>query len=308
MRFDAILAFDIAGVGGLAWRLGHALGIPASSWVTGNIPATSSYGKIVRRALKNLDVVFYQSHDLLHKAACLLSILPNEMLPDQHLVLPRGIPLPPALSKRATRHRLRREWGIAEDHVLILSIGRIVRDKGIFELLHAVALAVAKNPKITCMLVGSSPAFDETRAVQKVLDAMPGLRHHVKLLPACSPETVWEYLCATDIFAFTSHHEGMPNSLLEAMAMGVPAVAFAIPPVVELEAGSGGLLLVPPFDMVAFAEALVHLASGPDDRSRMGKIGAKQVMERFMVHKNMAIALDWLRKVTYRKHAGKTLR
>jgi glycosyltransferase involved in cell wall biosynthesis len=38
------------------------------------------------------------------------------------------------------------------------------------------------------------------------------------------------------MFAFTSHHEGMPNSLLEAMAMGVPAIAFAIPPVVELEA------------------------------------------------------------------------
>ena len=62
------------------------------------------------------------------------------------------------------------------------------------------------------------PAFDETNSVQKKLDQTPNLKERVKLLPACSPDQTWEYLCAADIFAFPSQQrfEGMPNSLLEA--------------------------------------------------------------------------------------------
>ena len=302
MRFDAILGLDIDGVGGLAWRLGRTFGVPASGWVFGNTPASSPYAKMARRTLKNLDLVFYQSHDLMNKAALLLGIAPSEMSPKQHLVLSHGIPAPPSLAKEAVRYRIRKEWGITEDHILVLSIGRIYREKGVFELLHAVAHAATKNPKMTCVLVGSSPAFDETRSVQKMLDKMPNLRRHITLLPACPPEQVWEYLCAADLFAFTSHAEGMPNSLLEALAMGVPAVAFAIPPVVEIAAGTEGVLLVPPQDVTGLAEALVRLAAVPDERARRGAIGKNQVLERFMVHKNMAIALDRLTEVVRMRH------
>jgi glycosyltransferase involved in cell wall biosynthesis len=188
--------------------------------------------------------------------------------------------------------------GIADDHVLVLNLGRICREKGLFELLQAVSLAAAKDSRITCVIVGSSPAFDETLAIQRTLDEAPSLRQKTKLLPACHPDKVWEYLCAADIFAFTSHQEGMPNSLLEAMAMGLPAIAFAIPPVVEIEAGSGGIYLVQPFDTVAFAEAMVRLASTPDDRVRLGATGKGQVMDRFLVQKNMVRALDHIAKVT----------
>jgi glycosyltransferase involved in cell wall biosynthesis len=302
VRFDALLAFDIIGVGGLAWRVGRALGLPTGGWATGNVPASPSYEKAVARALQNLDVVFYQSQDLLDKAARLLG-LDQSMLPaERHLVLPRGIPPPPLLLTADMRQQIRRAWGISEQQVLVLSIGRIYRSKGVFELIDAIALAIAKNPNSTCVLVGATPAFDETNTVQKTLEAMPELRHHITLLPACPPEQVWEYLCAADLFAFTSHAEGMPNSLLEALAMGVPAVAFAIPPVVEIAAGTEGVLLVPPLDVTGLAEALVRLAAAPDERVRRGAIGQNQVLERFMVHKNTAMALDRLTKVVHMKN------
>jgi glycosyltransferase involved in cell wall biosynthesis len=133
--------------------------------------------------------------------------------------------------------------------------------------------------------------------VQKQLAENPGLRQKVRLLPACNPDTVWEYLCAADIFAFTSHREGMPNSLLEAMVMKVPAVAFAIPPVSEIEAGTGALLLVPPFNIDLFAAALVNLAASPESRARLGEKGKDQVMDRFMVWKNMILVRDQLAEV-----------
>ena len=303
MRFDALLAFDIIGVGGLAWRLGRTLGLPTGGWATGNVPASPSYEKAVVRALHHLDVVFYQSRELLDRAARLLGVDQSALPAERHLVLPRGIPAPPPLPAADLRQRIRREWGIPEQHVLVLGIGRICRSKGVFELIDAMALASAKNPNITCMLVGATPAFDESSLVHKILEARPDLRRHITLLPACPSEQIWEYLCAADLFAFTSHEEGMPNSLLEALAMGVPAVAFAIPPVVEIAAGTEGVLLVPPREVASLAEALVRLAAAPEERVRRGTIGKNQVLERFMVHKNTAIALERLTQTVHMKNA-----
>jgi teichuronic acid biosynthesis glycosyltransferase TuaC len=298
--FDAILALDLLGVGCMAWRIGQELGIPASAWVFGTdarVRKASSQGRAVARALQHSDVVFYQSHELLGKVAALLNSFQRQVLTDRHVVLPHGIPVPPALAEAKIRSRVRKRWGVADEQLLVLSIGRICRDKGIFELLDAIALATAKDSKICCVVVGSNPAFDETRAVQKTLNKMTGGRQKIKLLPAVPPEEIWECLCAADIFAFTSHHEGMPNSLLEAMAMGLPSVAFAIPPVREIESRTGAIVLVPPFDRALFAEALAQLANSSSHRSRIGSIAKELVFDRFLVERNMASAIGHIRNV-----------
>jgi glycosyltransferase involved in cell wall biosynthesis len=298
--FDAILALDLLGVGCMAWRIGQDLGIPASAWLFGTdarVREASSQGRAVARALLHSDVVFYQSHELLGKVAGLLNSSPHQMLSDRHVVLPHGIPVPPVLAKSKIRSSLRKRWGVADEQMLVLSIGRICRDKGIFELLNAIELATTKDSKICCVVVGSNPAFDETRAVKKTLDKMTGIQQKIKLLPAVSPGEIWECLCAADIFAFTSHHEGMPNSLLEALAMGLPSVAFAIPPVLEIESGTGAIVLVPPFDPALFAQALLQLTNSSSHRSRIGSIAKQLVFDRFLVERNMASAVGHIRDV-----------
>ncbi|MFQ5852776.1 MAG: glycosyltransferase family 4 protein [Candidatus Binatia bacterium] len=184
--------------------------------------------------------------------------------------------------------------GVTDDQVLVLHVGRIMIEKGLFELVEAISLAGQQNSKIASVIVGSKPAFDETVEVQKKVATIPGLNGRVKLLPECKPEKVWEYLCAADVFAFPSHNEGMPNSLLEAMAMGLPSIAFAIPPVNEIEAGTGALITVPPLDPTLFSEAVLRLAARPDERLRIGEIAKAQVMDRFVVRRNMAKALEQL--------------
>jgi glycosyltransferase involved in cell wall biosynthesis len=172
------------------------------------------------------------------------------------------------------------------------------------ELLEAMSIAARANASVKCLIVGSKPAFDDTTAIQKTLDEMPALRQHIKLLPECDPEKVWEYLCAADIFAFPSHREGMPNSLLEAMAMGVPAVAFAIPAVVELDNGSGALIAVPPRDARSFAQAIVQLAASPEGRYALGARGRVKVLENFMVRRSMAKAIEHLSGLVKERVAG----
>jgi teichuronic acid biosynthesis glycosyltransferase TuaC len=295
-QFDAILSFDLVGGGGLAWRIGADLKIPAAGWATGgdlNFPALSSYRRAVARTLRKLDLVFYQSHELLKKAARLLGRVTSEMSHDRHTVLSRGVSLPPCLSRNEVRLRLRAELGITEEQVLVLNVGRVCREKGAVDLIDAISLAASQDPRITCILVGSHPAFDETIAVQNYLDKVPAMKERVRLLPACSQHKVWEYLCAADIFAFPSSYkgEGMPNSILEAMVMGLPSVAFAIPPVLEIEAGAGGLILVPPLDSRRLAEEILRLAASPDERTRLGEKGKQRVLEGFMVQTNMAEAI-----------------
>jgi teichuronic acid biosynthesis glycosyltransferase TuaC len=297
--FNAIVSFDLFGAGGLAWRLGHDLGIPASGWAYGSDLAQqpgTPRERVVIRALQRLDLVFYQSFELLDTAAGLLGLSPDQMQQDKHMVLAHGIPEPPVLPKEQTRKQIRSTLGITNEQIVVMNFGRVVREKGIFELLEAMALANQKDPRIACVIIGSNPSFDETPAVQKTLNANPYLCERVKFLPACRPDQTWEYLCAADIFVFPSHQrfEGMPNSLQEAMVMGVPAVAFASRPVLELAGGTGVLLHVPPFDTTRLADAILQLAASPRERSRLGDLGKARVLEHFMVKKNIALAYQRL--------------
>jgi glycosyltransferase involved in cell wall biosynthesis len=171
----------------------------------------------------------------------------------------------------------------------------------VFELVNAVLLAAAIDTRIVCILVGANPAFDETNSVQKHLDRFPEMKQRIRVLPACSEDKVWEYLSAADVFAFTSHHEGMPNSLLEAMVMGVPSIAFAIPPVLEIEAGTGAVVLVPQLDSNLFAEALLSLVASPSERFQVGKRGKHRVIERFTARTNMAEAVGHLTQLVERR-------
>ena len=289
--FDAIVSFDLIGSGGLAWRVGRDLEIPASGWATGGdirFPASSPHGRAVTRTLQNLDLVFYQSRELLEKAAGLLGTSPEQLSVDRHTVLARGIPEPPPIAKTDTRNRIRAKWGVKTDEVVVLYLGRILRQKGMLELLEALEIAACRDSRVRCVLIGSRPGSDETHLVERRLQTLPWLHEKVTILPECDPTEIWENFCAADIFAFPSHHEGMPNSLLEAMAMGLPAVAFAIPAVLELDAGTNSLALVPPFDCRLFAEAIMRLVACPDERDRLGEKGKAVVMDRFMGRKSMA--------------------
>ena len=89
----------------------------------------------------------------------------------------------------------------------------------------------------------------------------------------------------------------MPNSLLEAMASGLPAIAFAIPAVEELEAGTGSLIKVDPFDVKLFSEALLKLSRSPGQRKWLGEKAKSHVKERFDINKNMARAVEKIAKI-----------
>jgi glycosyltransferase involved in cell wall biosynthesis len=294
IRFDAIISFDLLETGSMGWRLARSLGIPAAGWAFGSDmrhPKDSPLGRVVARAIQRLDVIFYQSRELLQKAATLLNTSEDDLSSARHIILPHGIPEPPDIPRATVREQVRKELEVSEHEVLLLYTGRIVVKKGLLELLDALQLSAARNPAIKCIMLGSHPAYDETAAIQQRIEKSPLLKRHVRILPACPVGKVWEYLCAADVFVFPSHNEGMSNSLLEAMAFGLPAVAFAIAAVQELEAGCGAPVMVPCFDSTLLAEAILRLAESRDKRCTLGTKGRERVMSSFMIKKNSSIAL-----------------
>ena len=67
INFDLILSFDLSGVGNFAWRAGRDIKIPAAGWSFGSdirISVTSVEGKVMKKTLKRLDLIFYQSSEL----------------------------------------------------------------------------------------------------------------------------------------------------------------------------------------------------------------------------------------------------
>ncbi len=176
---------------------------------------------------------------------------------------------PPEAVDESARLRLRRDLGAEPNDVVIVMNGRLVREKGYPELFEAMRQVDAK-----LWVIGERLASEYSRSMAPVLEAVARdakLRDRVSLLGR--REDVPALLAAADMFVLPSHREGMPRSIIEAMASGLPVVATDIrgcrEEVVDGETGR----LVPVKNAAALAAALQELVHDPAVRRRMGKAG-----------------------------------
>lgn len=163
------------------------------------------------------------------------------------------------------RERLRRALGLRAGRVVVFS-GRIVRRKGVGDLLQAWANVAARHPDATLYLIGAGRDQDEMRACAD----RAGVSGSVEFRGVV--ENVSDWLRAADLFVLPSHFEGMPNALLEAMACGLPSVATRVSGIVDLlEHGRNGLI-VEPGQPKQIADAVNQLL---EDRDLGDRIGAE---------------------------------
>ncbi|MFL5767598.1 MAG: glycosyltransferase, partial [Actinomycetota bacterium] len=107
-----------------------------------------------------------------------------------------------------------------------------------------------------------------------------------------------DLLPAFDVFCLPSLHEGLPLSLLEALAVGVPVVATSVGGVPEALANGGGAV-VPPSDAGALATALLELLGDPGRRARLsaeGSVAARAFDIRKTVRRTEALYLRTLER------------
>jgi teichuronic acid biosynthesis glycosyltransferase TuaC len=301
--FDAILSFDLASTGALAWQLGAFLDIPACGWATGSdirADEMTRVGRNVKTAMRRLDLVFYQSDELKAIGAQLLGARPEALCPERHVVQSRGVKEPETLPGDAARRSIRSRLRLSDHDVIVLYLGRIVRGKGLFELVDAFATFAKTQANLVLLLVGAIPGHDDTSELRQKISALSGVQDRIRIVSACPPDRIWDYFKAADIFAFPSFREGMPNSLLEAMLAGLPAVAFSIPAVREITAFGKGLTAVDAYDFSLFGAAVLDLATNHGMRRDRGEQGQTIVREHFSLSRNMCRVVDRIQRLTIR--------
>lgn len=178
-------------------------------------------------------------------------------------VLVHGIVQGGAPPAEGTRQRVRRELGLADDAIVAITVANLRREKDYPNLLEAARLALLENDRLVLLAVGQGPLADEIEALHRRLQ----LGERVRLLGYRTD--VADLLAAADVFILGSAYEGLPVSIMEAMAQGLPVVATAVGGVPEAVTDGETGRLVPPRDPRALAQALTQLAGDSDARLTM---------------------------------------
>ncbi len=176
----------------------------------------------------------------------------------------------------ARRASLRAAWGIPPEATVVAFVGRVVRDKGIPELLEA--FAAVSHARKDVYLVVAGPLEDRDPippAARQLLERHPRIR-----ALGFAADTVGVY-AASDVVALPSHREGFPNVPLEAASMALPVVSTLVSGCVDaVEDGKTGAL-VPPADPTALAAALGAYVQDPALRRTHGAAGRERVLRLF---------------------------
>ncbi len=179
-----------------------------------------------------------------------------------------------------TRVRLRKEFGIAENTIVVGFVGRFSPGKGHEELLNAAASLNTRFTNLRFVIVGKASHGEERYEHEiKALSHSLGLD---KLTMFTGFRTdIPEIMSVFDLFCFPSHAEAFGAVLVEAMAMKLPVVASKSDGVLDIVVGGETGLLVPPKDSTSLAEALTRLIEDPEMRENMGRAGRARAERMF---------------------------
>jgi glycosyltransferase involved in cell wall biosynthesis len=158
----------------------------------------------------------------------------------------------------------------------ILFLGQLGEHKGVYDLLRAVANLRKNIPKVKLLLAGNGPQEGIRAAVLAL-----GLQGNVEILGWVAGEKKSDLLRRSAIYALPSYAEGMPMSVLEAMAAGVPIVATAVGGIPEAITHGREGFLVPPGDIGNLTLALLRLLDHPEIRKQMGNAARTRVERQF---------------------------
>ncbi len=173
------------------------------------------------------------------------------------------------------RHRLRTLHHIPAQAVVFLFLGRLNRDKGVLDLLRAFSLVAAQNASHHLLVVGPDEEGLDAD-VEKLARLFPGRVHRVGFTDR--PES---YMAVGDVICLPSYREGFGMVLIEAAAVGLPAIASRIYGITDaVEEGVTGLLHAPG-DHAEIAQAMIQLGSSESMRSTMAQAARRRAIDQF---------------------------
>ena len=201
---------------------------------------------------------------------------------DKLLVIPNGLEIPAMAMENSVCWS---QLGLSEKSRVLLFVGRLTEQKGIVEFMTRVAPDLLKRlPDHHLVLMGDGEQAAQLRSL--VERAELAARVH---LVGWQPQAAG-WMRAAELLVLPTRYEGMPNVILEAMAVGKPVVSFNVDGVRELlgAATESAAQIVSPLDWSALADAIVALANDRDLQLRCGQANVARVQQHFQLADQLA--------------------
>lgn len=246
---------------------------------------------LIRRVLENADAFICVSTDLREKVLKLGASV------DKTYTLLNGVDLnlfrPPEESDLMEINAIREKFGVKGDEILILNARHLKPVYGLEYLIYAAKLVVERVKHAKFIIAGEGYLGEKLRAVISNM----GLEENVKLIGAL-PRTFMPLLIhASSIYVNTSLSDGMPPSLLEALASGKPIVSFNAGGAKDIINDGVNGFLVPIKDCKMLASRIIYLCENQDVLEEMGRRARMRAEQNFDINKRLSKLIDIYRKV-----------
>ncbi len=228
-------------------------------------------------AIRFSDYEFFQNGQDAHT-------LRRVLKPGRWRVVGNGVDLERFVPDPEGRRRVRAEWGVADDELVVGTIGRRVREKGLAEFAEAAHLL---RGRARFVWVGPADDTDAAAPVPRA-DAVRFVGERTDMPAVYS---------ALDVFALASYREGFSRASMEAAACGVPMVLTDIRGCREVGTDGVHLLLVPVRDATALAAGVSRLLDDAELRERLGAAARVRAADAFDQRAVARISLDTYRSV-----------
>jgi len=181
---------------------------------------------------------------------------------------------------------LRQKNALKPEDVVVLYVGHLNAIKGIDFLMRTINEIDLEEFGLKVFILGSGK-FVSNSMENEIKDLLrnAGKKQHVNFVGTV--EDVAEYYQLSDIFVLPSKTEGMPNSLLEAMACGSACIATAVGAVPEIISNNYNGILISYGDVKSFKNILIFLAKNKIERKRLGRCARQTILHNYSLQKEL---------------------
>ena len=166
---------------------------------------------------------------------------------------------------------------------IVLSVGRLVEKKGFQDLLQALLIVKETGEPFHCTIYGDGPLWEQL----KEWIEEHGMAGEVSLMGDCTQQELISIYQKATLFVLTpvqtddGDRDGIPNVLVEAMAVGLPVITTAVAGIPELVDNDQNGLLYQPHDVEGISSGIIELLRNAEKRRQFGDAGSKKVREQF---------------------------